>query len=195
MNEEKAINSNEEPVVTDQVKDVPVESAEEMKSRIEHDIEQIQEKESGTEKDWAAEFKAIEDKYLRLYADFENFKRRTSNERVELFKTANQEVLISLLPVLDDFERALKSMQQTKEVSAIKEGIELVASKLSNTLQSKGLKAMDCNGKPFDPDFHEAITKIPAPTEELKGKVVDEVEKGYFLGEKVIRFAKVVVGE
>ena len=189
------MNTNEEPVVTDKAKDAPIETGDEIKSQIEHDIEEIQEKESANEKDWAAEFKVIEDKYLRLYADFENFKRRTSNERIELFKTANQEVLVSLLPVLDDFERALKSMQSATEVESIKAGIELVQSKLASTLQSKGLKAMDAQGKPFDPDFHEAITKIPAPTEELKDKVVDEVEKGYFLGEKVIRFAKVVVGE
>ncbi len=195
MNEEKPINSNEEPVVTGEVKDVPAETIEEIKSQIEHDIKEIQEKESAGEKNWADEFKTIEDKYLRLYADFENYKRRTGAERIELFRTANQEVLVSLLPVLDDFERALKAMQQATEVSAIKTGIELVQTKLANTLQSKGLKPMDCQGKPFDPDFHEAITKIPAPTEELKDKVVDEVEKGYFLGEKVIRFAKVVVGE
>ena len=195
MNEEKAMNTNEEPVITDKAKDAPIESADEIKSQIEHDIEEIQEKESATEKDWAAEFKVIEDKYLRLYADFDNFKRRTSNERIELFKTANQEVLVSLLPVLDDFERALKAMQTATEVESIKAGIELVQSKLASTLQSKGLKPMEAQGKPFDPDFHEAITKIPAPTEELKDKVVDEVEKGYFLGEKVIRFAKVVVGE
>jgi molecular chaperone GrpE len=137
----------------------------------------------------------VEDKYLRLYAEFENYKRRTSAERMDLFKTANQEVLISLLPVLDDFERALKAMQKATEVSAVKEGVELVNNKLNSILSSKGLKPMDCKGKPFDSDFHEAITNIPAPTEDLKGKVVDEVEKGYFLNDKVIRFAKVVVGE
>jgi molecular chaperone GrpE len=112
-----------------------------------------------------------------------------------LFKTANQEVLVSMLPVLDDFDRALKAMQTATEVSAVKEGVELVSNKLNSILTAKGVKPMETKGKPFDSDFHEAITNIPAPTEDLKGKVVDEVEKGYFLNDKVIRFAKVVVGE
>jgi len=195
MSEEKVNKTVEEPVVTDQPKDVPPATAAEIKSEIDKDISSIQEKESGSEKDWAAEFKAIEDKYLRLYADFENYKRRTSNERIELFKTANQEVLVSLLPVLDDFERAMKSLQQNADINSLKTGVELVQSKLNTILQSKGLKPMEATGNPFDPDFHEAITKIPAPSDELKGKVIDEVEKGYFLGDKVIRFAKVIIGE
>lgn len=170
-------------------------AADEIKSRIEGDLEQLGEKPSAGEKDWAAELKSVEDKYLRLYAEFDNYKRRTAAERIELFKTANQEVLVALLPVLDDFERALKAMQTAKEVDAVKEGIELVSSKLKNILTGKGLKAMESIGKDFDSDYHEAITKIPAPSDDLKGKVVDEVEKGYFLGDKVVRFAKVVIGE
>lgn len=193
MNEEKDTKTHNEPVVSDEAKDVPSETSNEIKSRIESDLNEMQEKEA--EKDWSAEFKQIEDKYLRLYADFENFRRRTTAERIELFKTANQEVLASLIPVLDDFDRALKSMETTEGEKAIREGIVLVQGKLFSILQSKGLKPMNCQGQPFDPDFHEAITKIPAPTEDLKGKIVDEVEKGYFLGEKVLRFAKVVVGE
>jgi molecular chaperone GrpE len=189
------MNTNEEPVISDQPKDVPAETADEIKSQIEHDINEMKEKESVGEKDWAAEFKQIEDKYLRLYADFENHRRRTAAERLELFRTANQETLVSLLPVLDDFERALKSMGQDPATQAFRTGIELVQSKLTTTLQSKGLKVMESLGKPFDADFHEAITKIPVTEEDRKGTVVDEVEKGYFLGDKVIRFAKVVVGE
>lgn len=135
------------------------------------------------------------DKYLRLYSDFENYKRRTAKERMELMMTANKEVLVSLIPVLDDFERASKAMEKATEVGAVKEGIELVSHKLKSILTNKGLKEMESNHKPFDSEFHEAITNIPAPTEDLKGKVIDTVEKGYLLNERVIRFAKVVVGE
>lgn len=186
-------HTSEEPVIQDEVKDTVPPTADEIKSQIEADLKEMGENESG--KDWAAELKAVEDKYLRLYAEFDNYKRRTTTERRDLLKTANQEVLVSLLPVLDDFERALKAMQTATEISAVKEGVELVSNKLSSIMSSKGVKAMETKGKPFDSDFHEAITNIPAPTEDLKGKVVDEVEKGYFLNDKVIRFAKVVVGE
>jgi molecular chaperone GrpE len=137
-----------------------------------------------------------EDKYLRLFAEFENFKRRTNKERIELFKTANQEVLIALLPVLDDFERSLKAMESATEISSIKEGIILVNNKLSNILQQKGLKPIDvAPGNDFNVDFHEAITSVPAPTEDMKGKIIDVVENGYMLNDKVIRFAKVIIGE
>jgi molecular chaperone GrpE len=186
-------HTSEEPVVQGDVKDDTAPTADEIKSQIEGDLKEISENESG--KDWVAELKAVEDKYLRLYAEFDNYKRRTNAERIELFKTANQEVLVSMLPVLDDFDRALKAMQTATEVSAVKEGVELVSNKLNSILTAKGVKPMETKGKPFDSDFHEAITNIPAPTEDLKGKVVDEVEKGYFLNDKVIRFAKVVVGE
>lgn len=134
------------------------------------------------------------DKYLRLYAEFDNFKRRTTKERVELLQTAGKEVIVSLLPVLDDFERAIKATETATDVNAVKEGIALVQSKLKNILTQKGLKEMEARGTTFDADIHEAITNIPAPTDDLKGKVVDELEKGYYLGDKVVRFAKVVVG-
>lgn len=142
-----------------------------------------------------AELTEVQDKYIRLYSEFENYKRRTTKERSDILRSANQETLVSLLPVLDDFERALKSISQVEGNDAMKTGIELVYGKLKNTLTQKGLKEMETNGKDFDVEFHEGITKIPAPTEELKGKVIDTLEKGYFLNEKVIRFAKVVVGE
>lgn len=145
-------------------------------------------------RDFEAELKEKDDKYLRLYAEFENYKRRTSAERIELFKTAGQEIMLAMIPVLDDFERALKVMENAKEVNSVKEGIELVSHKFKNTLVSKGLKPMESIGQPFNADLHEAITNIPAPTEEMKDKVIDEVEKGYYLGEKVIRYAKVIVG-
>jgi len=134
------------------------------------------------------------DKYLRLYAEFDNFRRRTIKEREEARKMEGRDVIVSLLPVLDDFERALKAMETATEVAPVKEGVTLVQHKLKNILSQKGLKGMDSIGAPFDPELHEAITNIPAPNDELKGKVIDEMEKGYFLNDKVVRFAKVIVG-
>ncbi|RKR82714.1 molecular chaperone GrpE [Mucilaginibacter gracilis] len=133
------------------------------------------------------------DKYLRLFAEFDNFRRRTSKERVELLQTAGKEVIAAMLPVLDDFDRALKAMETATDVVPVKEGVALVQNKLKHILTSKGLKPMEAKGQPFDGDLHEGITSIPAG-DELKGKVVDELEKGYYLNDKVIRFAKVVVG-
>jgi len=141
-----------------------------------------------------AEVQQLNDKYLRLYAEFDNYKRRTQKERVELLQTAGKDVIVSLLPVLDDFDRALKAMETAADVAPVKEGILLVSTKLKNTLAQKGLKDVESINQTFDTDFHEAITNIPAPTEDLKGKVIDEVEKGYTLNDNVIRFAKVVVG-
>lgn len=142
-----------------------------------------------------AELTEVQDKYLRLYSEFENFKRRTIKERADLLRSANQETLVSLLPVLDDFDRAQKSIQTTEGNEAIKTGVDLVHNKLKNILQQKGLKEMESNFQVFDSELHEAITKIPAATDDLKGKVIDTLEKGYSLNDKVIRFAKVVVGE
>ena len=141
-----------------------------------------------------AEVQQLNDKYLRLYAEFDNYKRRTQKERVELLQTAGKDVIVSLLPVLDDFDRALKAMETAADVAPVKEGILLVSTKLKNTLSQKGLKDVESINEPFNTDFHEAITNILAPTEDLKGKVIDEVEKGYTLNDNVIRFAKVVVG-
>ncbi len=137
---------------------------------------------------------ALNDKYLRLFAEFDNYKRRTQKERVELLQTAGKDVVVSLLPVLDDFERAVKATENTTEVNAVRDGIILVQSKLKSILAQKGLKEVESINTVFDTDMHEAITKIPAPSDDLKGKVVDELEKGYTLNDKVIRFAKVVVG-
>ena len=142
-----------------------------------------------------AELTEVQDKYLRMYSEFENFKRRTTKESADLLRSANQETLVSLLPVLDDFDRAQKSIQSTDGNDAIKTGVDLVYNKLKNILSQKGLKEMESTNQQSDSEFHEAITKIPVGTEEMKGKVVDTLEKGYFLNEKVIRFAKVVVGE
>ena len=141
------------------------------------------------------ELAELKDKYLRLAAEFENYKRRTTKERIELFKTANQELMTALLPVLDDFERARAATLTTTDADAVRESIAIIYNKLSKTLQQKGLTPMEAKGGDFDAELHEAITQIPAPSDDLKGKIVDEVEKGYYLGDKVIRHAKVVLGQ
>lgn len=134
------------------------------------------------------------DKFIRLYSEFENYKRRTAKEKLEFSATANKDIMTALLPVIDDMERAAKSIETSTDIQAIKEGLNLVFNKLSKTLESKGLKPIEAQGLEFDSDLHEAITQIPAPTDELKGKIVDVVEKGYSLNDKIIRFAKVVIG-
>lgn len=136
------------------------------------------------------------EKYLRLYSEFENFRRRTSKERLELLQTAGREVINTMLPVLDDFERALKANESLKDNNAsVVEGFQLIYKKMFGSLEAMGLKPMKCIGEPFDAELHEAVTKIQAPEDSLKGKIVDELEKGYYLNDKVIRFAKVVIGE
>ena len=134
------------------------------------------------------------DKFLRLYSEFDNFRKRTAREKIELSKTAGEDIFKLILPLLDDFERGIKAADQATDVAAVKEGMQLIFQKFKNTLQTKGLVEMESKGLAFDADLHEAITNIPAPDESLKGKVVDELEKGYLLNGKVIRFAKVVVG-
>lgn len=135
------------------------------------------------------------DKFLRLFAEFENFKRRTAKERMDLFKTANQEVLQAMLPVLDDFDRAMIEISKSDDEVLLK-GVELIHEKLKSTLVSKGLEIVEVRtGDAFNADFAEAITQIPAPSEDLKGKIVDVIEKGYKLGDKIIRFPKVVIGQ
>ena len=136
------------------------------------------------------------DKFLRLFAEFENYKKRTTKERIELFKTAGQEVMTSLLPVIDDFERALSHIKEDKESEELKKGVLLIYNKFYNTLEQKGLSKIETEaGDVFDAEIHEAITQIPAPTEDMKGKIIDCVEKGYKLGDKIIRYPKVVIGQ
>jgi molecular chaperone GrpE len=135
------------------------------------------------------------DKFLRLFAEFENFKKRTTKERIELFKTANEEVLQAILPVLDDFDRAMVEITKSEDEVLLK-GVALIHEKLKNTLVSKGLEQVEVRaGDAFNADFAEAITQIPAPSDDMKGKVVDVIEKGYKLGDKIIRFPKVVIGQ
>ena len=157
----------------------PEESAEEAEEPA-NEVEQLQE-----------EVSKLKDQHLRLFADFENYKKRTAKERIELFGTANIELMSALLPVLDDFKRALKNMD-----GEALEGVKLIANKFEGILKQKGLKPMeDTTGKEFDVDTMEAVTRIPAPDKKLKGKVVDEIEQGFYLGTKIIRYARVVVGE
>ena len=144
--------------------------------------------------DLQTQLNAANDKYLRLFAEFDNYKRRTSKERMDLFKSAGKDIITAMLPVLDDFERALKALPDNDETSGMKEGIILVQNKLNSILQQQGLKEMISLNENFNVDLHEAITSIPAPSDDLKGKILDELEKGYYLNNKVIRFAKVVVG-
>jgi len=141
------------------------------------------------------ECKEFHDKFVRLYSEFDNFRKRTAKEKIEITKTASENVLRDLLPVLDDFERAIVNNKDLNDLKALKEGFELIHNKLFKNLEAKGLKRMESQGDLFDVDKHEALTNIPAPKKSLKGKVVDVVEKGYLLNDKVIRFAKVVVGQ
>lgn len=134
------------------------------------------------------------DKYLRLAAEYDNFRRRSAKERIELIQTAGKEVIMAFLEVLDDIERAEKQMQANDDFAVQKEGVQLVFNKVKTTLQAKGVKAFESKHTDFDVEKHEAVTEIPAPTEDLKGKVIDEIQKGYYLNDKLIRFAKVVVG-
>lgn len=137
----------------------------------------------------------LKDKYMRLYADFDNYKKRMVKEKMDLLNTAAQDTLSALLPVLDDFDRAKRNAESENSKERFSEGIALVYQKLHAVLRQKGLEGMDTNGQPFDPEFHEAVTELPAPSEDLKGKIIDTIEKGYTLKDKIIRHAKVVVGK
>jgi len=137
----------------------------------------------------------LKDKHIRLQAEFDNYRKRTLKERMELLKTASESVLMSILPVIDDFDRAMQTMDLVEDESHIKDGIRLIYNKFQDFLKQNGVKEIEAKGQDFNTDLHEAITKIPAPTEDLKGKNVDVVQKGYYLNDKVIRFSKVVIGE
>jgi len=175
-----------------------VEKKENLEAKVEDTTDQASEdiNDSGEENSEKEEVEQVDyqDKYLRLYAEFDNFRKRTMRERVDLIMTASQDVIEKFLPLLDDFERAYKNASDDSD--AMKEGMQLIHSKLESTLTSKGLKVMDVKaGDDFNVDYHEAITNIPAPTPELIGKIVDVVESGYTLGDKVLRYAKVVIGQ
>ncbi len=154
--------------------------------------EQIEEK--SKEEILAAELAEFKDKYLRLYSEFDNFRKRTIKEKADYLQTANKDMILEIIPILDDFERAIASNEKAEDITVVKEGFKLLFDKFSKTLERKGVKVMEAHGVEFDTEMHEAITQIPAPTDEMKGKVVDVIEKGYHLGDKVIRYAKVVIG-
>lgn len=137
----------------------------------------------------------MNDRYLRLVAEFDNFKKRNAKERLEWMKNAGQDIIQSILPTLDDFNRAIKQMETSIDIASVKDGVQLIHNKLKSTLELRGLKQLESIGQEFNPELHEAITEIPSPTEELKGKVVDEIESGYSLNDKMLRYAKVIVGK
>jgi len=147
------------------------------------------------EEELELQVKELNEKHLRLYSEFENFRRRTAKEKLELISNAGEKVLKKMIPVLDDFERAIVSNQKVEDLQALKEGFDLLHQKTLSILTAQGLKEMEAKEQAFDAELHEAITKIPAPSENLKGKIVDVIEKGYYLNEKIIRHAKVVIGE
>ena len=168
--------------------------AEEIKDK---ETNQQEAQEVSAEEQLMLELVLEKDKFLRLFAEFENYKKRTSKERIELFKTANEDLMTVLLPILDDFDRALNEIKKAKEEDKeLFKGIELINNKLRNSLAQKGLSVIDAKGGDvFDVELHEAITQIPAPTDDLKGKIIDVLEQGYKLGEKVIRYPRVVIGQ
>ncbi len=142
-----------------------------------------------------SELLELKDKHIRLQAEFDNYRKRTLKERMDLLKTASESLLVSILPVIDDFDRAVQTLDLIEEESHVKDGLMLIYTKFQDFLKQNGVKEIDAKEQPFDTDLHEAITKIPAPSEDLKGKIVDVVQKGYYLNDKVIRFSKVVIGE
>ncbi len=154
------------------------------KSSTQKKLEELQEK-----------YDDLNDKYMRLYSEFDNYRKRTAKERIELQKSASREMILAILPVVDDLERAIKAFEDHNLSEEARKGIELIYNKLMNILEQKGLQVIDAKEQPFDTDFHEAVTNIPAPSEKLKGKNVDVIQKGYTLNGKVIRYAKVVVGQ
>ena len=176
--------SNKENTKEEEIKDV------EQESQVEQSQKEVKKELTSDEL-----IQQEKDKYLRLFAEFENYKKRTSRERIELFKTASQELMTSLLPIMDDFDRGLSEIKKVKDKELLK-GMQLINDKFKNTLTQKGLTEIEVKeGDDFDAEIHEAITQIPAPSDKLKGKVIDAVEKGYKLGEKIIRYPKVVIGQ
>ncbi len=177
--------TEETPEMTEENENVQsVETAEEAAEEIVDELELMSQK-----------YTELNDKNLRLMAEFDNYRKRTMKERIDLLKTAGEKVLVDMLPLVDDFERGLKAMETSEDVQAVKDGVDLIYNKFIAFLLQNGVKAIPSENQPFDTEFHEAITTFPAPTEDLKGKIIDCVSKGYTLNDKVIRFSKVVVGE
>lgn len=193
--DEKTVQQDAAPENIDVKKEKKEEKADSKKETKKSDKKS--KKDSGEEKIEMLEQKLAQkdDQYLRLQAEFDNYRKRTLKEKMEMTKSAGESILINVLPVMDDFERALRSMEEATEASAVKDGLDLIYKRFSDFLKQNGIKEIEAREMDFDTDLHEALTKIPAPTEELKGKVVDVIQKGYLLNDKVIRYAKVVIGE
>ncbi|NJB72497.1 molecular chaperone GrpE [Saonia flava] len=185
MSKEDKVENMEEPISESQAN-------EEMRNYIEEQVDEVEE--MSIEEQLREDLAKEKDKFLRLFAEFENYKKRTSKERMELFKTAGQEVIVAMLPVIDDFDRALKELSKSEDKEMFK-GVELISNKFKEVLKSKGMQEVGVEaGDAFDAEVHDAITQIPAPDKKLKGKIIDVIEKGFKLGDKIIRHPKVVVG-
>lgn len=194
MAEEKVVNEQENSTeeVTQEQQEAQEKTA---KQEDKHDKKSKKDKAHEEIEKLQKEIAEMKDKHVRLQAEFDNFRKRTLKEKMELMKSGGESVLMNIIPVIDDFERALAAFSDVEDENPLKHGVTLIYNKFQEFLKQNGIKEIEAKEKDFDTDLHEAITKIPAPTEELKGKVVDVVQKGYLLHEKVIRFAKVVIGE
>ncbi|MCK4661758.1 MAG: nucleotide exchange factor GrpE [Bacteroidales bacterium] len=191
MNKKKTI---EEKTKMKKINETKVSSQDTKKGKTKEQDKKVKQKDSEIE-ELQKQLQETKDKYLRLSAEFDNYRKRTLKEKIELMKSAGEDVLINILPVMDDFERAMESTDKTKEIKAVKDGIKLIYNKFKEFLKLKGIKEIETKNKEFNTDIHEAITKFPVKDKKMKGKIVDVVEKGYYLNDKVIRFSKVVVGE
>jgi molecular chaperone GrpE len=193
----KKAKSEEQEIVNETIENTPDQEVEEKEQDKVEDQEQqtteVDNKDAKIE-ELEATIKELNDKQLRLYSEFDNFRKRTMKEKLEFSKNASEKMIVSLLPVWDDFERAQKAYEESNNLESLKEGMDLIATKFFNILKNEGLSEIESNDTEFNTDEHEAITRIPAPTEEMKGKVIDTTQKGYKLNEKVIRYAQVVVG-
>jgi len=191
------MENKKEASVEEEKEELKVETTESQEEKLQEDSDEKKAEEKvelNAEEKLQSELAEQKDKFVRLYSEFENFRRRTAKEKLDLIATAGEKIIKSLLPVLDDFERAQASLDDATDAKAIAEGVNLIKDKFQKVLEAEGLKPVEAKGKVFDADLHEGITQIPAPTDDMKGKVVDEIEKGYFLGEKIIRYSKVVIG-
>ena len=180
---------------TDKMENKEVDNSEEIKNEGVDQEQTSEQTDAPKETSQEDEVKVLNDKYLRLYSEFDNYRKRTAKEKIDIITSASEGVIKDLLAIVDDFERAIESNANVEDADALKEGFHLIYNKFYKTLESKGLKKVEAKGESFNADIHEALTNIPAPSEDLKGKVVDVVETGYAIGEKIIRYPKVVVGQ
>lgn len=191
---------SEENVIKEENQNIEEENSSENKSENKSDFavedeNKVEQKDVKSEPTMEEKYGELNDKFIRLYSEFDNYRKRSNKEKVELISTASSGVLKDILPILDDFERAISNNEKAEDINVLKEGFQLIYSKLKTTLEAKGLKAMLTKGEVFDSELHEAIANVPSPSKDLKGKIIEDVEKGYFLHEKVVRYAKVVVGQ